>query len=183
MTIGLELPNPEVPDDVIRVELARPRVWLDEHDLGGGEVLLDMKEVGASGRARVTHVRPAPREQPGRGCLVLMTVEHLAPTVLRLHLETGTDLEVTPSHPLFVEDSGWVPAGELKPGRLLRSDYGVVRLEAVEPAHPNQYVFNLEVGLEHTYRVSAERIWVHNNCVKGTPPPNLTLQALVDAAR
>ena len=71
---------------------------------------------------------------------------------------------VTPTHPLFVEGSGWVPAGELMPAQLLRRDGGTFELEAVEPAQPNQRVYNIEVGLEHAYRVSQDRIWAHNVC-------------------
>jgi hypothetical protein len=92
----------------------------------------------------------------------LMTVQHLARDVLALRFETGTNLELTPAHRLFIEGSGWLPAGELEAGQLLRSDYGPVRLDAIEPAQPNQRVFNLEGGLEHTYRVSADRILTHN---------------------
>jgi hypothetical protein len=83
--------------------------------------------------------------------------------LIRLRFERGIELQVTPLHPLFVEGRGWVPALELKPGMLLRSDHGAVLLRAVEPAEPNRDVFNLEVGLEHTYRVSVARIWAHNN--------------------
>lgn len=45
----------------------------------------------------------------------------------------------------------------------LRSNWGPVEVWAVTPASPDQEVFNLEVSLEHTYRVSADRIWAHNN--------------------
>ena len=94
-----------------------------------------------------------------------MTVEHVGSDLLKLRFETGTELEVTPTHRLFAEGSGWVPASELKPGVLLRSDKRAARLAAVEPARPNQRVFNIEVGLEHAYRVSTDRIWAHNQCV------------------
>jgi RHS repeat-associated protein len=175
VTIGLEMSTPQQPSNVIRVELARPRPWLEERGLRDGTAWLELPEVGISGWARVTTVGPAPREASGAGCLVLMTVEHLASEVLKLRFETGAELDVTPTHPLFVEGSGWVPAGELRAGLLLRSDQGVVRLEAVEPAPPNQRVFNLEVGLEHTYRVSAEGIWAHNACLYA---PNASLVEL-----
>jgi hypothetical protein len=95
--------------------------------------------------------------------LVLMTVEHLASELLKLRFETGTEIEVTPLHPFLVEGVGWVFARDLKPAVFLRSDFGAIRLESVSPAPSNRNVFNLEVGLEHTYRVSADRIWVHND--------------------
>lgn len=138
--------------------------------IGNGEVEISLDEADTPARARVTHVGPPPREQPGQGCLVLMTVEHVATSLLKLRLATGTELEVSPLHPLFVERRGWVFARDLSAGQLLRSDRGPIRLEAVEQARSNQRVFNLEVGLEHTYRVSADRVWAHNT----SPIPRFT---------
>jgi hypothetical protein len=164
VTVVLEVPHPLQPADIIRVELARPRAWLEQNGLDGGRAWIDLPEVGVSGWASVVEVGPAPREQQGEGCLVAMTIEHVASEVLRLRLQGGTQLELTPVHPLFVEGRGWVPAGELQPGMLLRSDSGPQRIESLEPGSPNQRVFNIEVGLEHAYRVAAERIWAHNGC-------------------
>jgi hypothetical protein len=171
LTIGLEVPDPQNPNHFFRMELARTRAWLDDHDMGDGKVSLSLDEVGAFSQARLTHVLPAPQEQPGKGCLVLMTVEHVASELLKLRLESGTEIEVTPLHPFFVEGHGWISARDLKAGLMLRSDYGAVRLESVESASSDQNVFNLEVGLEHTYRVSTDRIWVHNQspALRGSP--------------
>jgi hypothetical protein len=164
VTITLEIPNPAQPTDIIRVQLARPRSWLAENGLSDGTAWIDLAEVGVAGWARVVNVGPAPQEAPGKGCLVLMTVQHRASEVLRLSFGTGGHVEVTPAHPLFVEGRGWVPAGELAPGTLLRGDHGSVLLTAIEASEPHQRVFNIEVGLEHTYRVSPHSIWAHNSC-------------------
>lgn len=167
-TIRLEIPNPEQPQDIIRVELVRSRSWLAEQGLREGRTWLELPEVGVSGWAHVVATGPAPREVPGQGCLVLMKVEHVASQVLRVRLSGGGEvLEVTPPHPLYVEGYGWMPAGALKAGMQLRSDHGRVVVEAVEPATPNQRVYNIEVGLEHTYRVSSARVWAHNQCGPG----------------
>lgn len=158
-TIGLEIPNPAQPQDIIHVELVRQRAWLTEQGLRGGQSWLELPEVGVSGWARVVGIGPAPREEPGRGCLVLMRVSHVASQVLEVRLAgTREAIEVTPPHPLYVEGHGWMPAAAIQPGMELRSDSGPVRVEAIEQASPNQYVYNLEVGLEHAYRVSNAHI-------------------------
>jgi hypothetical protein len=89
--------------------------------------------------------------------------------VLRLRLDTGEVLELTPTHRLYLEGHGWTPAGELRPHAVLRSDRGPVRVEAIESAKPNQRVYNLEVGLEHAYRVAHSQIWAHNQCARNGP--------------
>ena len=71
---------------------------------------------------------------------------------------------MTPTHPLYVEGSGWTPAGDLAPGMYLRTDTGSIAIDMVESAQPNQRVYNVEVGLEHAYRVSASGVWAHNAC-------------------
>ena len=164
VTIVLEVTNPSRPDEKAHVELARPLHWLEESGLVDGEGPIEMEEIGLSGWAQVTYVGPAPPAQPGEGCLVLMTVNHIAQEVLALRFETGTQLKVTPTHPLYVEGSGWTPAGRLNAGQLLRTDNGSLEIESVVRAKPNQRVYNIEVGLEHTYRVSRDAIWAHNNC-------------------
>jgi hypothetical protein len=166
--IGLELENPLQSGDVIHIELARSRRWLDERRPTIGNVKIDIPEIGISGSAKLTHIQ-AIKENPGNGCLVLMTMQHVASRILKLRFDTGTELEVTPYHRFYVEndvgEAGWVEAESLKPGQLLRSDVGPVRLKAVASAQPNRRVFNLEVSQEHTYRVSKDRLWAHNTCI------------------
>lgn len=164
VTIVLEVTNPMRPNETAHVELARPLRWLEENGLANGEGYVEMKEIGLSGWATVTRVGPAPQERPGAGCLVLMTVNHVAHNVIALKFANGTRLELTPTHPLYVEGRGWTPAGELDAGQLLRTDNGPLELESVVRAAPNQRVYNIEVGLEHTYRVSRDKIWAHNTC-------------------
>jgi hypothetical protein len=163
LTIGLDVPDPRGSDRDFHVELARTQAWLDERALGDGLVQLELDEIGGFSQARVTHVLPAPQEQAGEGCLVLMTIEHRASELLDLHLSSHTDIKVTPLHPIFVEGRGWVSAQDLTPGLMLRSDRGPIRLDSVNPAPADRSVFNLEVGLEHAYRVTSDRVWVHNN--------------------
>ncbi len=147
LSITLELPDPAQPGELIRVELARPRAWLAEYGLQerSGQAWLELDEVGVAGWAQVTHIGPPPREAPGQGCLVLMTVQRTASALLKLRLASGVEVEVTPRHPLFVDGRGWVAAGELKPGLLLRTDQGSVRIESIASAPANRSVFNVEV--------------------------------------
>jgi len=184
-TLRLDIPNPAQPQDIVHVELVRQRSWLAEQGLSSGQAWLELPEVGVSGWARVVGIGPAPKEKPGRGCLVLMRVRHVASEVLKLRLAAAQDvIEVTPPHPLYVEGHGWTPAAELQPGMKLRSDNGPVSIEAVEKATPNQYVYNIEVGLEHTYRVSNAHIWAHNTCTPlSNQLPNLLAEETAAAAR
>ena len=182
--IGLELRDSREPHILYRIEVARSLAWLVAHRWNGNEIQFDLPELGATGYATVTQILPL-QEQPGSGCLVTMTVEHVADRVLKLKLETGTELEVTPPHRLWVEDvstgGGWMPAAELRPEMLLRGDNAPVRILSVTSGAPNQRVFNLEVGLEHTYRVTTDRIWAHNNCEIPRFTPQMKSQARVIA--
>jgi hypothetical protein len=165
--IGLELPNPDVPGDLIQVELARPRSWLREHDLGHSEVSLEMTDIATMGRARVSHVREMVPSTPAPGCLVLMTINHAASHVLGLTFADHSELELTPSHRMFVDDhgqGGWMPAANLEVGMSLRADSGRLQIASIRDHGANSHVYNLEVDIAHTYRVSAQHLWTHNTC-------------------
>lgn len=162
LAIGLEIVDPHDPDKVFSVELVRTQEWLDSNRQDDGHVYLELEELGIAGPARLLQVRPAPPEQPGEGCLVLMTVRHVADELLKLRLETGTEIEVTPLHPFLVEGHGWLPAGDLVAGQGLYGETGLARVESVVPAPAGREVFNIEVDVEHMYRVSDDRILVHN---------------------
>jgi RHS repeat-associated protein len=163
VTIGLKVED-ATSHEVAILELARPHGWLEQHEMADGEGWITLQEFGISGPAHVTYIGPRPHEDPGAGCLVLMTINRIAPRVLALRFERGAELELTPTHALYVEGQGWTHAGELQPGQLLRTDNGPLRLEHVSTGQSHQRVYNLEVGLEHTYRVSSDRILAHNNC-------------------
>jgi hypothetical protein len=99
---------------------------------------------------------------------VVRTLRNVSKALVRLTLEDGEgeseELELTPSHPLFVDGRGWIAAGELEPGRdLLVSADGqklVVRGALLLPvAVP---VYNLEVAALHSYFVGRHGVWAHN---------------------
>ncbi|MCK6545334.1 Hint domain-containing protein [Myxococcota bacterium] len=91
----------------------------------------------------------------------------------RLVSDEGDELDVTPSHPIWTIDRGFVPASELAPGDLLvRVDAhtGVpetVQLVAIlRAASETDVVYNLKTTREHY--VAADLV-IHNKCLaRGT---------------
>jgi len=80
----------------------------------------------------------------------------------------GQVITATDKHPIWVEDSGWVDAKDLRPGDVvLRSEGSPATVHAVRHYTQLHRVFNLTVEGIHTYYVFAgdEAILVHNaNC-------------------
>lgn len=76
-----------------------------------------------------------------------------------------SSMEITPAHPVYVEDKGWLNAENLAEGdRLRRADGGyatVLAVERVELAEP-QEVYNFTVKGPHTYFVLSVGVLVHN---------------------
>ena len=90
-----------------------------------------------------------------------------------LHVSTsdGETIDTTTNHPFYVEEKGWVAAGDLKIGDILVTAVGnkveVTDLELEKLAEPI-FVYNLEVEDFHTYFVGEYGILVHNNCLGGS---------------
>ncbi len=173
------MPNPGNPADLIRIAMVRPLAFI-QGAVASDQVWLQLEEVGLAGWATIDSIGEAPTEEKGEGCLVTMTMEHVASEVLLLRF-VGTDetLELTPLHPPYVEGVGWVRAGDLVPGMELRATAGNVFVESVEASAPNQVVYNVEVSTEHSYRVGDRGVWAHNTCAKppggsgGSGPPKV----------
>ncbi len=165
--ISLEVVDPNHPDSQpTDVEIARPLSWLRGQRFTNGAFWLALPEVG-QGWARVTKIGARPHEQQGPGCLVLMTVHHPATEILDFQFVDGSTFEVTPSHPLYLEGRGWTVADEIAPGSVLRSASGQSVVTTVEPGAPNRTVYNLEVSLDHVYRIGTAGVWAHNSCPAG----------------
>lgn len=85
-------------------------------------------------------------------------------SIIRLTIN-GEVTQTTEEHPFFVKDIGWIPAGELKTGDLvkLQSDT-YVPIEECEVAVLDEpiKVYNFEVEDYHTYYVSSSKVLVHN---------------------
>ena len=84
-----------------------------------------------------------------------------------LHVSTsdGETIDTTTNHPFYVEEKGWVAAGDLKIGDVLVTAVGnkveVTDLELEKLAEPI-LVYNLEVADFHTYFVGEYGVLVHN---------------------
>ncbi|WP_394829037.1 polymorphic toxin-type HINT domain-containing protein [Pendulispora albinea] len=90
-----------------------------------------------------------------------------APSLVDVHLETiagdGETIRSTPEHPYWTFDRGWVRAGELAANEPLLDRAGhELRVTNVVPIAQEATVYNLEVGVDHTYFVGHTGAWVHN---------------------
>ena len=86
-----------------------------------------------------------------------------------LHVSTsdGETIDTTTNHPFYVEDKGWVAAGDLKIGDVLYTvDCDTVEVTDIEIEKFTEpiVVYNLEVADFHTYFVGECRVMVHNEC-------------------
>ena len=95
----------------------------------------------------------------------------------------GQVIHTTPEHPFYVQDQGWTPAGELKPGDLLATlDGRWLPLESALDTWRLATVYNLRVADFHTYFVGSHEwgfaAWVHN---RYTGFNNLTLAAKLES--
>jgi hypothetical protein len=86
---------------------------------------------------------------------------------LRLALESGGPLVVTPTHPIALQN-GWTEAGALRPGQLLETSTGLSGLVRVEGLEGPVTVYDISVEPHRTF--FANGVLVHNKT-----PMNLRL--------
>ncbi|MHC4621013.1 MAG: polymorphic toxin-type HINT domain-containing protein, partial [Planctomycetota bacterium] len=86
-------------------------------------------------------------------------------------LAIGNDvLEVTPEHPFWIPQRGWVRAGELVGGdSLLTCEGEVLKISETKPLQKKVDVYNIEVDGYHNYFVSRQRVLVHNKARVNLP--------------
>ncbi len=86
-------------------------------------------------------------------------------SIIRLSIN-GETIETTEEHPFWIKDQGWIPAGSLNKGELVKlqsgeyvpiEEYKVVILDEPIP------VYNLHVEDYECYYVSEHSVLVHNN--------------------
>ncbi len=138
----------------------------------------------AAGTPVMTPQGPKPIEELQEGDLVLARDENnvegeLQPKqVEKVHRRNADILELrvrgqvvrtTETHPFFVMEKGWTPAGKLQPGDLLSTNIGGwAEVDAVKRTQATERVYNLRVADHHTYFVGREEwgfaVWVHNSC-------------------
>jgi len=92
---------------------------------------------------------------------VTATTSRYAATLLTISAGGG-EVEVTPEHPLYEDTRGWVTAGSLRVGDLLRTRQGVARIERIVPRHGQFKVHNIALGDAHTYYTSGAEVLSHN---------------------
>jgi hypothetical protein len=81
-------------------------------------------------------------------------------------------IEVTPRHPFWVADEGWVDSDRLAPGdELSTADGDAASVLSVASTARTKTVYNLTVDEHHTYFVGTSETWVHNqgDCDEETP--------------
>ncbi|SFB48400.1 intein C-terminal splicing region [Amycolatopsis marina] len=80
----------------------------------------------------------------------------------------GVDIQVTPQHPFWAVNRGWVEAGGLKPGDRLESLTGArPMIERITRSAGPTTVYNFEVEGDHNYYISDAQLLVHN-CLVNT---------------
>ena len=100
---------------------------------------------------------------------VVQTFVRYKDTIIHV-IVNGTEIETTSEHPFWVEEKGFVEAGSLQQGDILRLSSGAeARVEALwEEAYEDEVVvYNFEVVDFHTYFVSELGVLVHNTCSAG----------------
>jgi Holliday junction resolvase len=154
-----------------------------------GRMLIDE----ASGKKYARDIRQgdwlwARDERNANGPVELRQVEEVfvrVSPVLNLDL-AGQIIETTPEHPFFVEGKGWVQAGFLRTGDLLRTRNGLwIPVGGVVDSGQVQTVYNWAINEYHTYFVSATEgspsIWAHNAAcgATGTTAERAARKALI----
>ena len=91
----------------------------------------------------------------------------------------GEHIETTPEHPLFTQEKGWLPAGQLTLGMNVRradGNYGTVWFTWA--VYRTQAMYNLTVDTAHTFYVGDGQWLVHNEC--GGAPQFASPEKLTD---
>jgi hypothetical protein len=140
------------------------------------------KQCFAAGTLVTTAAGLVPIETLDRGDLVLtrssaddelverpVTAVHVTPgkPILEVWIqEEGAApelIEVTPRHPFWVADEGWIDSDKLTPGdHLSTADGDPASVLSVASTARTETVYNLTIAEHHTYFVGTTETWVHN---------------------
>ncbi len=88
-------------------------------------------------------------------------------STFQVNFEGGESVTASIYHRFWKAGRGWEMARELKPGDLLRTQSGVVRVATIQEGEV-QPVFNLDVASSHSFFVGAEGALVHDNSLPDT---------------
>lgn len=98
--------------------------------------------------------------------MVLETYVHETDEIVHLTIN-GEVITSTIDHPFFVQDAGFVGAGDLYIGdKLLDAEGNTLLVEDVktEKLDAPVKVYNFKVDEFHTYYVGNQSVWIHNSC-------------------
>ncbi len=147
----------------------------DARDAGftlmGFMVEMNLPELGISGPASVTNMRPSPTIDPGPGHVVTATFHHTSGAVIDLtladrgHPEDRETIGTTSNHPFWsVDRDEYVQAGSLLEGERLTTLHGDTRVvTSIVARDGSEPVYNLEVFGEHVYFVGVNGVLTHNS--------------------
>jgi predicted nucleotidyltransferase len=152
--------------------LLRPEWWLEEQaelndkdTLEVGDVVeISVPECGIDGAAEVLGLGRCPEILPGPGRVVTGTFKHSSANILDLYVEgLPAPIGTTANHPFWSEDrQAFVHADSLWEDERLGTLEGTRRVMSLVTRNQAEPVFNLEVQLDHSYRVSESGVLVHN---------------------
>ncbi|WP_146571665.1 ParB N-terminal domain-containing protein [Botrimarina hoheduenensis] len=169
---------PKRDGTIASVQMLRPSAWLTERDVQvGGRVDIEVPECGIEGLASVLAIEPCPQIAEGPGRVVTATFHHQSARTFDLSIEGASEpIGVTGNHPVWCEETrDFVRVDTLRPGDHVRTTGGLARVASLSPRGPPESVYNLEVQLEHVYRVGESGLLVHNACAK---PQSVNLSRL-----
>jgi hypothetical protein len=92
--------------------------------------------------------------------------------VLRITLQNGRSLELTPEHVIWIEEVGWVEARQVVVGDTMRLSDGEERspIASVRYERKEALTYNIQVAGTRTFFVDG--VWVHNDsCRLALPAP------------
>ena len=165
-------------DSDVQIHLLRPIWWIEQTGAVVGQTIdLSMLEMGVNGKAKVLAIVPTkadsrkntdPNYKAVTGKFIHDNAEVI--NLYFTHQETEP-LGVTPNHLLWsVTHGGWMHAGDLNVGHVVKTKNGTETLLKKEPKPGRHTVYNLEVHQSHTYYVSNIGVLAHND------KPDVTLK-------
>ncbi len=91
-------------------------------------------------------------------------------TVLRITLENGRSLELTPEHVVWIDEIGWVEAQQIVVGDTMRLSDGEERspIASLRYERKEALTYNIQVAGTRTFFVDG--VWVHNSSCDITGP-------------
>lgn len=150
-----------------KAQLLRPSHWVTSTGARpGGQIVIEIEEMGLAGVAAVDSVLDAPQiaEEPGN--VVTGVFTHFpSDRLLEIRLANSKSvITCTCEHMLWCENRhGFVSAEDLTRGDTLRSyDQGEISIASIEVSRRLEPVYNLEVHAQHVYHVGKDSVLVHN---------------------